>query len=202
LESTPLSAAWSPDGKTLACSRFGNPKVLLWDAVRGVPKGFLDSAIVATAMAWRPDSRSLVLADLKSIEEWDVDVPARVRVCKTFFPSFCPFPPDYPLWAAFWSWTGVRQGGFSPDAAYYASAGLDGSIHFVDTVTGHTKRVMLHISANDWLSVLPEGHWIGSPAVEKHLVYVALTDQGEQIMLTPEEFAKRYDWKNIPSKTE
>jgi hypothetical protein len=31
-------------------------------------------------------------------------------------------------------------------------------------------------------------------------VYVALTEEGEQITLTPEEFRQRYGWKNDPSR--
>ena len=35
---------------------------------------------------------------------------------------------------------------------------------------------------------------------EEDLVYVALTDAGEQITLSPEEFEKKYGWKNDPAK--
>jgi len=33
------------------------------------------------------------------------------------------------------------------------------------------------------------------------VVYVAMTDEGHQLTFTPEEFSKRYGWKNDPSKT-
>jgi hypothetical protein len=38
--------------------------------------------------------------------------------------------------------------------------------------------------------------------VEREFVYVVLTDSGEQVTLTPEEFAKKYAWKNDPSKVQ
>jgi hypothetical protein len=48
--------------------------------------------------------------------------------------------------------------------------------------------------------VSPQGHWRGSPGLEKELVYVVLCDDGRQLTLTPEEFATKYGWKNDPSK--
>ena len=38
------------------------------------------------------------------------------------------------------------------------------------------------------------------PGVEKEFVYVVLTEQGEQLTLTPAEFTKKYGWKNDPAK--
>ena len=46
--------------------------------------------------------------------------------------------------------------------------------------------------------VSPEGHFRGSPDVEAKFVYVVQTEQAQET-LTPEEFAKRYGWKNDPS---
>ena len=50
------------------------------------------------------------------------------------------------------------------------------------------------------LVVSPEGHYRASPGIEKDLVYAVLTDKGEQLMLSPAEFAKKYGWKNDPEK--
>jgi hypothetical protein len=36
--------------------------------------------------------------------------------------------------------------------------------------------------------------------VEKHLIYVTLTESGEQISLAPADFSERYGWKNDLSK--
>jgi len=48
--------------------------------------------------------------------------------------------------------------------------------------------------------ISPDGHWAGPPEAEQQLAYVVLLDSGEQQTLTPAEFAKRYGWKNDPSK--
>jgi len=52
----------------------------------------------------------------------------------------------------------------------------------------------------DRLLVSADGHYNGTSNVERLLTYVVLTDSGEQLTLTPEEFAKRYHWKNDPSQ--
>ena len=44
------------------------------------------------------------------------------------------------------------------------------------------------------------GHWRGSAGAEKSLVIQVLGDDGRQLTLTPAEFAKKYGWKNDPSK--
>jgi hypothetical protein len=44
------------------------------------------------------------------------------------------------------------------------------------------------------------GHYAGPKNIEDHLVYVAQTESGEHITLTPVEFEKKYGWKNDPKK--
>jgi serine/threonine protein kinase/formylglycine-generating enzyme required for sulfatase activity/WD40 repeat protein len=51
-----------------------------------------------------------------------------------------------------------------------------------------------------WIFIGPDGHYAGSEGVEEHIVYVAMTDDGRQETYTPAEFARRYGWKNDPSK--
>jgi len=47
----------------------------------------------------------------------------------------------------------------------------------------------------------PEGHYYGSRGVEKHLVYVVQTDEGQET-LTPREMEAKYGWKNDPSRAQ
>ncbi len=46
------------------------------------------------------------------------------------------------------------------------------------------------------------GHYVGSPGIEAHIVYVAQHDDGSQRTYTPTEFAAKFNWKNEPEKTE
>jgi hypothetical protein len=48
--------------------------------------------------------------------------------------------------------------------------------------------------------VSPEGHYRGTPAnIDREVLHVARIN-GHQETFTPEEFAKRFGWKNDPSK--
>ncbi len=44
------------------------------------------------------------------------------------------------------------------------------------------------------------GHYRGSRNIERDLIYIAETEDGVQHTLTPEEFAKKYGWKNDPDR--
>jgi len=58
---------------------------------------------------------------------------------------------------------------------------------------------MLSLRDGKHAVVSPQGHFRGSPDVEKEFAYIVRTDK-EQLTLTPTEFAKKYGWKNDPSK--
>jgi hypothetical protein len=64
---------------------------------------------------------------------------------------------------------------------------------------GRVLGVFLFQRDGKYALISPDGHFRGSPGVEKELVYVVQTDQGQDT-LTPEEFARKYNWKNDPSK--
>jgi hypothetical protein len=51
-----------------------------------------------------------------------------------------------------------------------------------------------------YINFSPDGHYRGSPGVERDIRYVAQLTDGRQEMLTPEEFEKRIGWKNDPDK--
>jgi hypothetical protein len=65
--------------------------------------------------------------------------------------------------------------------------------------TNRPCGVMMMLPDDRYVSFSPDGHYCGSPRVERDLVYVVQTDTGQE-MLTPEEFAKRFGWKNDPER--
>ncbi len=67
---------------------------------------------------------------------------------------------------------------------------------------GRALPCVLALGEGRYAAINPEGHYRAPPKVEKELVYVVLTDSGEQITLTPEEFANKYAWKNDPAKVQ
>ena len=56
------------------------------------------------------------------------------------------------------------------------------------------------VGGDGWLCVGPDGHYRGSEGIEKHIVYVALLDDGSQKTCAPQAFADAFGWKNDPSK--
>lgn len=46
----------------------------------------------------------------------------------------------------------------------------------------------------------PDGQYRGSEGIEKHIVYVAMHDDGALKTYTPAEFTAKFGWKNNPDK--
>jgi hypothetical protein len=75
-----------------------------------------------------------------------------------------------------------------------------------------------HLPENTWGVIGPDGHYRGgqihgigsltddgtSPAelaaIEKHIVYLALHEDGTRHTYTPEEFQKKFHWQNDPHR--
>ena len=59
---------------------------------------------------------------------------------------------------------------------------------------------MNNFEDDDILYVSPEGYCRGSLAPKSDLLYIALTESGEQKLFTPAQFESEYGWKNDPAK--
>lgn len=73
-------------------------------------------------------------------------------------------------------------------------------VEISETQTGRTLRSLLSLGDDKFLALTPDGHYRGSPGIEDELVYVALTEDGVQLTLAPQEFSEKYGWKNDPEK--
>jgi WD40 repeat protein len=97
------------------------------------------------------------------------------------------------------SWlTGIDWLSWSPDGKLLATLSAQG----VRLWDADGKRLHATIAAmpnRGYTVISPEGHYRGSPRVERELVYVVQTDQGQET-LSPEEFEKKYGWKNDPEQ--
>jgi WD40 repeat protein len=66
------TAAWSPNGKTIATANFGNT-VSLWNAVTGKLESKLLQDLPAKLLAWSPDSKTLAAGNqVGTIQLWDI----------------------------------------------------------------------------------------------------------------------------------
>jgi WD40 repeat protein len=74
-----------------------------------------------------------------------------------------------------------------------------GAARVYDTATFDLLYTMLYLRDGRWAVLSPDGHFRGSPGIEKLLCYVVQTEQGQET-LTPDQFAARFGWKNDPTK--
>jgi WD40 repeat protein len=182
--------AWSADGTKLATCEWtaGAPEspVKLWDVatgkllrqVAGLPDGE-----AGRAMSFSPDGKRLALGGWLGgqVRVWQVDSG---RTLHTFTGT------------AFI----IHSVAWSPDGAVVLAADSDGQVRRWDAETGRPGHRLLQLSGDRYLLVSPDGHYDGSPQIERQLVVVVLTDDGRQETLTPAEFEQKYGWHNDPEK--
>jgi WD40 repeat protein len=90
---------------------------------------------------------------------------------------------------------------WSPGGKTLAGGSRRGVVYLWDA-QGRLRGSLLTTREGPDIAISAEGHFQGSAGVERFWVVAALTEGGEFLALTPEEFAARYGWKNDPSKVQ
>ncbi|MFE9141865.1 helix-turn-helix domain-containing protein [Streptomyces tubercidicus] len=141
-----LSAAFSPDGHTLATVD-GAGGVRLWNVIRGKIRTTLTDNSGAESVAFSPDGRTLATGeDNGGVRLWDV-ATGKVRA------SLTSPQADY-----------VKSVAFSPDGrTVVGSGGTTAKVRLWDTSTGKARTTLLSHSA-DVKSVMfsPDGHTLAT----------------------------------------
>jgi WD40 repeat protein len=181
------AVAWSPDGTQVLSSNWvGRLGVRIWDAATGNEVTGLP-VDAGGGISFLPDGRTLLLGRNGGggFTYWNLSPGVAERTVSLALPG--------------WSKSYATCLDFSPDlrTAFTMWANC---IMLWDTDTGKRRATLASLAGDDWLAVSADGHYRGSPGVERELVYVVEIDAGEQLTLTPEEFATRYHWKNDPSQ--
>ena len=177
-----LAVAWSPNGETLA----GGCGVLLqcWDISSGesiCTFGSLDLFPgLISSLCWL-DPTTLVAGCAFGVRVCDIESKKVIRTIPGHFQDWRHQPCA-----------------FSPDRRLVAFPG-QGLIRLRRLADGRLLRTILSLRDNQWAVLSPDGHYRGSPGVQKELVYVVQTDAGQET-LTPAEFARKYGWKNDPKR--
>ncbi len=93
-------------------------------------------------------------------------------------------------------------GGFgeiSPDGRTVAFSAGPNLIRFWQFEGDRHWGSLVRLANERHVKVSAEGHYAGSPGVEKQLIYIVKTAAGQETY-TPEAFAQKYHWKNDPSQ--
>jgi hypothetical protein len=161
--------AWSPDGKSLASGTWGDTRAL------DMATKELQIRCDGPLLGWSADSKSVMTWGGENVRWWNRQTGDLLR--RTDFPLL-----DSPI--------------ISPDSQFVAVL-RRGAFHIGDIARGKFQLALVPLYGGAWLAVRPDGHYRGSPGVEKEIVYVVQTDAGQEL-LAPDEFAKKYGWKNDP----
>jgi WD40 repeat protein len=200
LGNTPLHAfAWSPDSKILLAAPGLGVASVERVGKRIWPYGGSWGAVAG--LAWSGDGKTLAVAD------GGLHLSTR-RPDGTLFNRPLAVAGEPTEFLVAWSIqdeTRLVSAGFTPGSR-------KGRVRFWDPggeklrfeVKGHpwtdSKRQELSLEGTgQHLAVSPDGHYRGSPGIEQDVIYVVQTESG-QATLSPDEFAKRFGWKNDPGK--
>jgi WD40 repeat protein len=215
---TPLG--WSPDGTLLAVA--GKAEILLVDSTTGaVVHRLTGLQVPATLFDWSGDG-SLCAAtalEAKQVCVWDArsgkllqNLPhnghctLRLRrdglQCVAlqnghYGNSIWQLPSGMLEREPAFANASARHG-VSPDCRLVATT-CGGVIRLEELATTKILRTLVTTPEGGSVIIGRTGHYLASPDAEKHLVYVVQTATGQET-LTPEEFSKRYGWKNDPQQ--
>lgn len=167
--------AWSADGKTLVS--YGSGSLIWWDPVQGRVRHKLPVAH-QQALAWSPDGKTLAMQS-GGILLFDAKTAQVLRYLQPL--------SQY-----------IHALAFSPNGEHLLSAD-EMSVQVLGLFSNRPPSVFLGFQGDGYLALQADGHWRGSPGIEKNLLYIAVTDTGQQT-LAYQEFCSKYGWKNEPDR--
>jgi serine/threonine protein kinase/WD40 repeat protein len=172
-----LVVAWSASGKLVAAMpAMGSGAIWEVSTGRQVCRMDSDSAFV---LQWADHDRSVLGANSARAARWDAQSGKQQR---TYIPGQM----------------NLKDISLSSDGRL-AAVGYGGAVRLQRLADGVRLRSVLFLPNDRAVTISPEGHYAGPPGVEKELVYVVQTETGQDT-LTPEEFSRKYHWKNDPAQ--
>jgi WD40 repeat protein/serine/threonine protein kinase len=175
------SLAWAPNGKLLATGS-SDTTIRIWNLEGESPVHvLLEHKQRIDALRWSPDSSRLASVAGREIIVWDTATGKPVHKLDAAGGGTATL-----AWAA-------------DGKTLISGRGHGGTLSLWDSAAGRLRASLVSLRAGQGVAISPEGHFAGPPNIEKELVYVIETARGQQ-MLSPEEFAERFSWKNDPAR--
>jgi WD40 repeat protein len=181
LDPAGFPVAWSNDGKQIAsCGQEWD--IVLWDAKSGRSIRSIPQLSAVHGLAWSAGGDMLKVCSASGTHYCDAEAGTITRTV--------PIVNDIVI-----SWYVA----FSPDQKYAVFRYQDGTVRLLEVDSGRVLRTVVFLPGNQHLVLTDDGHYLGTPGAENEFCYVVMTDQGQEL-LRPDEFAKKYHWKNDPTK--
>jgi WD40 repeat protein len=209
--------AWTPEGKAFAAGS-DDHTTFIWNAETGERIAKLEGPKSGiAALAWSRDGKVLAVSEEGAIWLWEhpgklrkvIDVGPGVVRSLTWLPSgdtLVGAGPGAKL--QFWDSRGQLRrtvpiaafsgGVLSPDGTRLASGSGAFAVRIWDCDSGRPQGTAVQWRQGT-LVVSVDGHFNGPATLGEELVYVVETDKGQET-LAPEEFARRFGWKNDPGR--
>ena len=155
----------------------------LWNPQSGeLIRAFRSGGVRANSFAWLKGGTGFLFNANIWFKIYDLNNPAPVREVERVT-----------RWGSLWC-------AVSPDGRLAADRGAS-AIRIYHVQDGRLLFTILSLRDGEYAVISPDGHYRGSPGVEKEFAYVVQTDKGQET-LTPEEFSTRYGWKNDPGRVQ
>ncbi|MEZ6091884.1 MAG: hypothetical protein R3C05_28540 [Pirellulaceae bacterium] len=179
IQSAVASLLLSPDGKILADSAESYGKLNLWNA----ESGELIRTLAAQSNAllfWLDDGKRIGAKDSRGETSiWDVSTGQLVERRQGIVGN----PPH----------------ALSPNGKLARVLVGPCVIRFEELATNRDLGTLVIMGRDQYVKVNPNGHFSGSPNVDRRLIYIVKTSKGQQTY-TCEDFAAKFDWQNDPGQ--
>jgi WD40 repeat protein len=180
--------AWSADSRRLVCGGLDG-KPLVWVLGRASKAGLLPSSgSPVPVVTWSPDGKMIAAGEALAA----ADLAASVLLWNGRSGRSLPALEGHP--------SSIHSLGWSKDGTLLFSA-CHRFVRLWNPSSGQSAMTVVPMGPHTSLAISGEGHFRANgqfdPSAE--VVYIAATADGQETM-APDDFARRYGWRNDPAK--
>ncbi|MDY0171158.1 MAG: WD40 repeat domain-containing protein [Thermoguttaceae bacterium] len=178
--------SFSPDGTKIAVTYLGLGTAHILSHTGDTLKTLeAQETILYSHPFWSEDGATVYVRENARISAWNVETGECIRT----IPYLQPIETSGSLY-------------FFPGGKVLSVMDGTNLVYFWEPDAPRLLATLMLLPKDRAVLFTPQGHFHGPEGVEEALVYVALTDSGEQLTLTPAEFTAKYGWKNDPARVQ